>query len=352
MQMEETYMNRCLQLAAKGSGWTSPNPIVGAVLVHKGRIIGEGFTQPYGQSHAEVQCLQSVAASNMHLIPQATLYVSLEPCNHFGQTPPCTGLILAHKIQHVVIGCVDPFEKVNGSGIKKLEDAGVHITLGVLQNECIAMNKRFFCFQQKNRPYIILKWAATANHKIAKSNFEAVTITNKLTNRLTHKWRTEEAGIIVGTNTALYDNPSLTTRNWMGKNPVRIVIDKQLKIPQTHQLYNDEVKTILINEVKSKHEANVFYEKMDASKSFLQNLMDVCLQHKLSSLLVEGGTQLLQTFIDADFWDEARVIVNEQMEIETGGIEAPILQNELLKETFSIQTDRISIYEHKLTEHK
>ncbi len=352
MQMEETYMNRCLQLAAKGSGWTSPNPMVGAVLVHEGRIIGEGFTQPYGQSHAEVQCLQSVAASDMHLISQATLYVSLEPCNHFGQTPPCTSLILAHNIKQVVIGCVDPFEKVNGSGIKKLQEAGVKVMVGVLQNECIDLNKRFFCLHQKKRPYIVLKWAASANHKIAKSNFGAVAISSKATNRLTHKWRSEEAAILVGTNTALFDNPSLTTRNWTGKNPVRIVVDKQLKIPESHQLYDGAVKTIVLNHKKSKHEANVFYEKMDANKSFLQNLMDVCLEHKLSSLLVEGGSQLLQTFIDAQLWDEARVIVNEQMEIETGGIEAPILQNELLKETFSMQTDRISIYEHKLTEHK
>jgi diaminohydroxyphosphoribosylaminopyrimidine deaminase / 5-amino-6-(5-phosphoribosylamino)uracil reductase len=346
MQVDEIYMRRCLQLATQGGGWVSPNPMVGAVLVHGDRMIGEGFTQPYGQEHAEVICLQSVDEADLHLIPHATLYVSLEPCNHYGQTPPCSDLILRHKIQQVVIGCVDPFEKVNGSGIKKLQEAGVHVRIGVLEKECVELNKRFFCFHQKKRPYIILKWAASANNQIAESNFAAVAISNEMTNRLTHKWRSEEAAIIVGTNTALHDNPSLTTRHWKGKNPTRLVIDLQLKIPKTHRLFSEEAKTIVLNAVESSVASNIYYEKLDAEKPFLQNLVDVCLKHQLSSLLVEGGTKLLQTFIDADMWDEARIIVNTELQIENG-IEAPHLKNESLQEHFFIHKDEIRLYENK-----
>src|SRR4026209_222335 len=207
-------MLRCLELAEKGSGYVAPNPMVGAVLVHDGKIIGEGYHRQYGQAHAEVNCLSSIKEGDKNKIARSVLYVSLEPCSHFGKTPPCTDLIITNKIPNVVIGCSDPFKEVNGKGIEKLKAAGVNVVYGILERECQQLNKRFFTFHTRHRPYIILKWAETADGKIAGDGASRLFISNEQTNRLVHKWRSEEASILVGTNTVLMHDPELTTRNW------------------------------------------------------------------------------------------------------------------------------------------
>ena len=251
-------MHRCLELAGHGSGYVSPNPMVGAVLVHSGRIIGEGYHQRYGQAHAEVNCIDSVSETDRRLIGESTLYVSLEPCAHFGKTPPCTDLIIKHKIPKCVVGCRDPFKEVDGKGIEKLRAAGVHVEVGVLEKECKELNKRFFTFHTEHRPYIILKWAQTGDGFIAgplnpsaswrrtfedsgetKVIQERLLISNEYSNRLVHKWRSEEASILVGTNTALLDDPELTTRLWTGPSPVRIVLDMNLRLPSSLKMFND-----------------------------------------------------------------------------------------------------------------
>lgn len=243
---DEAYIFRCLQLAKLGVGNVAPNPMVGAVLVYEERIIGEGWHQQFGKAHAEVNCIASVKDDDKNLIEQSTLYVSLEPCAHFGKTPPCCDLIIQQRIPKVVIGCRDPFIKVNGNGIEKLKAANIEIITGVLENECKELNKPFFTFHQKSRPYIILKWAQTADNKIGFIENKRLLISNIITNRLVHKWRTESASILVGTNTAMIDNPALTNRYWNGKNPVRLIIDKQLKLSNDLKIFNNEAPTVIL----------------------------------------------------------------------------------------------------------
>ena len=339
-------MQRCLQLAQLGAGSVMPNPMVGAVLVHNHMIIGEGYHQQYGQAHAEVNCINNVKEADRHLINQSTLYVSLEPCNHFGKTPPCADLISKHQIPEVVIACTDPFEKVNGSGIKKLQAAGIKVIEGILKEEAAELNKRFFTFHKKQRPYIILKWAQSSNLKIANENFEAVKISNEITNRLVHKWRSEEAAILVGTNTALHDNPALTTRLWPGKNPVRIVIDRQLKLPAHLQLFDGSTATIVINTIKQAENTNTFFYKIAEEENLLTALMNLLYHQQLSSLIVEGGALLLQSFIDAGLWDEARIITNNELIIDNG-IQSPVLKNNKLITTEHLLSDSLQVYTNK-----
>src|SRR5258706_3862500 len=292
-------MRRCLELATLGAGNVAPNPMVGAVLVYHGRIIGEGYHQKYGEAHAEPNSIASVKEEDRKLISQSTMYVSLEPCVHFGKTPPCADLIIKHKIPKVVIGCRDPFKEVNGRGIEKLKAAGVETEPGVLEKECKELNKRFFTFHTKHRPYIILKWAQTANGFIATSPqtplqrrgaFEEsankrLLISNEYSNRLVHKWRSEEAAILVGTNTALKDDPQLTTRLWTGNNPVRMVIDMDLKLPSSLKLFDDEVSTIIFNTIKHdlKEEAFIPSTPGKAETVFYQVTEDVNLVHQVSN---------------------------------------------------------------------
>ncbi|HEY2720248.1 MAG TPA: bifunctional diaminohydroxyphosphoribosylaminopyrimidine deaminase/5-amino-6-(5-phosphoribosylamino)uracil reductase RibD, partial [Chitinophagaceae bacterium] len=230
-EIHDIYMHRCLDLARLGAGHVAPNPMVGAVLVHDERIIGEGYHQQYGGPHAEPNCIASVKKEEQHLISESILYVSLEPCAHYGKTPPCADLIIKNKIPRVVIGCFDPFEEVNGKGIEKLKGAGIDVLVGILEHECKKLNKRFFLYYQQHRPYIILKWAQSSNQKIGAGAGNRTYISNEFTNRLVHKWRSEEAAILVGTNTALQDDPELTTRSWIGNNPRRLVMDMDLKLP-------------------------------------------------------------------------------------------------------------------------
>ena len=305
-------MHRCLQLAKLGAGTVAPNPMVGAVLVYKNSIIGEGYHQQYGQAHAEVNCINYVKATDQSLIENSTLYVSLEPCAHYGKTPPCADLIIKNKIPNVVIGCRDSYTEVDGKGIQKLQQAGIKVVTGILGKDALELNKRFFTFHTKHRPYIILKWAQSADGKIANEDFSAVKISSKITNRLVHKWRSEEAAILIGTNTALHDNPSLTNRLWQGNNPIRLVIDRQIKLPAFLYIFDGAVKTIVFNQVKNEEQPNVIFYKLTAGEDMLADILNALHQLNIQSVLVEGGAVLLKSFIDKNYWDEARVISNHQ----------------------------------------
>ncbi|OSZ81608.1 riboflavin biosynthesis protein RibD [Chitinophagaceae bacterium IBVUCB2] len=356
-------MQRCLELAAKGAGNVAPNPLVGGVLVHGDRIIGEGWHQRYGEAHAEVNCINSVSEENKKLITSSTLYVSLEPCAHFGKTPPCADLIIKHKIPRVVIGCRDPFIEVNGKGIEKLQAAGVEVENGILEEECKVLNKRFFTFHTKQRPYIILKWAETADGKIAASQNSSARetlgsghfkpeveqrlfISNEYSNRLVHQWRSEEAAILIGTNTARLDNPELTTRLWPGKSPVRLVLDMNLRLPNSLKIFNGEVSTIIFNSVKQEEKENLLYYKLQKDNSVVSQLMNALYQLKIQSVLVEGGTKVLQSFIDEGLWDEARLIKNEDLIINSG-LAAPTLSKAEKVSEQKIHSDKIEVYNPK-----
>ncbi len=340
-------MQRCFELAQYGAGNVAPNPMVGAVLVYNDAIIGEGYHAQYGQAHAEVNCINSVPADKKALINKSTLYVSLEPCAHFGKTPPCADLIIAYKIPRVVIGCKDSFDAVDGKGIEKLKAAGIEVITGVLEAEALDLNKRFFTFYSKHRPYIILKWAQTADAKIAGNSTERLYISNDITNRLAHKWRSEAAAVLIGTNTALKDNPALTIRLVPGNNPVRLVIDKQMQLPSSLHLFDGSVKTIVYNLWKAEEKANVHFFKADRDRSIIKQIMQHLYEIKLQSVIVEGGAKLLQSFIDAGLWDEARIITNTTLKIKEG-LAAPVLQNHQLINTTILQTDTIAYFKNSL----
>ncbi|MCU0322561.1 MAG: bifunctional diaminohydroxyphosphoribosylaminopyrimidine deaminase/5-amino-6-(5-phosphoribosylamino)uracil reductase RibD [Chitinophagaceae bacterium] len=354
MNIHETYMQRCIQLAKLGTGNVAPNPMVGAVLVYENEIIGEGYHMQYGQAHAEVNCINSVPENLKSQISNSTLYVSLEPCAHFGKTPPCANLIIQQQIKKVVIGCRDSFKQVDGKGIEQLKTAGVDVVIDVLKEECIELNKRFFTFHNHRRPYIILKFAQTADGFIGEAipssskwgELERLLISNEFTNKLVHQWRSEEAAILVGTNTALFDNPSLTNRFWTGKNPLRLVIDKQLKLPSTLQLFNQQEKTVVFNLLKNEINQQLEYVQLNTTDSVIQQIIQYCYSHNIQSILVEGGTQLLQSFIDGNLWDEARIITNEQLFVQVG-VTAPKLSG-LLQHSTHIFGDRIDFYTNHL----
>ncbi len=338
-------MYRCIELARNGAGMVAPNPMVGAVLVHDGRIIGEGYHRQYGQAHAEVNCINSILPANEKLVPFSTLYVSLEPCAHFGKTPPCSDLIIQKKIPTVVIGCRDPFTEVDGKGMEKLQKAGVEVVTGIAEEECRELNKRFITFVTKKRPYIILKWAQTGNGKIAGNVDKRLLITNEYTNRLVHQWRVEETAILVGTNTALFDDPSLTNRFWPGKNPVRLVIDMSLRLPSSLKIFDRQHRTIVFNALKNEGSDNLLYYQINKDKEITHQLADACYSLGLQSILVEGGARLLQSFIDMDLWDEARVITNEEM-IVANGLSAPLL-DKYSTSSQKISSDTIHYYANK-----
>lgn len=333
----EIFMQRCLQLATNGMGQVAPNPMVGAVLVHEGRIIGEGYHKLYGQAHAEVNCIQRVPEDLVPLIPKSTMYVSLEPCSHHGKTPPCADLLISRRIPRVVVGCVDSFSAVAGRGIRMMQDAGIEVITGVLEAECRALNKRFFTFHEQQRPYVILKWAQSADGFIAGENGRPVRISNAYTDRWVHQWRSNEMAIMVGTNTALNDDPSLTARLWPGKNPIRIVIDRTLRIPPTAKLYNGDAQTIFITEEKT--ESGI---QLDFSKDIIPQLLPALHAASIQSVIVEGGAQLLQHFINSGQWNEARVITG--VKPIGKGISAPVLMNASLQDETELYGDRIAYY--------
>lgn len=335
-------MHRCLQLAKQGGGSVAPNPMVGAVLVYNDRIIGEGYHKQYGQAHAEVNCINSVANEDKGLISKSTLYVSLEPCAHHGKTPPCADLIVANKIPHVIIACKDEFAAVNGKGIAMLEAKGVNVVVGVLEKDAMALNKRFFTYHKKKRPYIILKWAQSNDNKIAAFTDERMLISNPLSDQLVHKWRSEEAAILVGTNTAKKDNPYLTTRLWPGKNPVRIVIDNDLQLPVSLHLFDKSTKTIVFNTVKEEEGEMLSYYRIHRDKIVVQ-VLEKLYTLELQSVIIEGGAKLIQSFIDAGMWDEARVITNTGLTIGPGK-DAPLLKNEVLQFHEQLLNDSFGYY--------
>ena len=350
-------MYRCLELAREGAGAVSPNPLVGAVLVYDNRIIGEGWHKLYGQAHAEVNCFDSVLQDDTVHIPVSTLYVSLEPCAHFGKTPPCANLIVQKKVPEVVIGCLDPFPQVNGSGVEKLTSAGVKVTKGILENECRDVNRRFFTYFQKNRPYVILKWAETEDGFIASpAKRERLYISNDISNRLVHRWRSEEDAILVGTSTAIQDDPSLTNRLWTGKSPVRLVIDMDLKLDPALKLFDKTTPTIIFNSLRNSVDHTMLaggsqslpdhppmYYQVTRDVSLVPQVMHALYQLKIQSVIIEGGAQLIQSFIDEDCWDEARVITNKSLSIGTG-LPAPRLRSSIKIDEQSFGTDQVSYY--------
>ncbi|MDE0535091.1 bifunctional diaminohydroxyphosphoribosylaminopyrimidine deaminase/5-amino-6-(5-phosphoribosylamino)uracil reductase RibD [Tenacibaculum sp. L6] len=345
----EKYIQRCLQLAKNGIGTTRPNPSVGAVIVHKNKIIGEGFTSPYGGPHAEVNAINSV--QNQELLKEATIYVTLEPCSHHGKTPPCADLIIEKGIPNIVIGSVDTNSLVAGKGIERLKKAGRNVIVGVCVKTCKEHHKRFFTVQNKKRPYIILKWAETKDGFIApltKGEQKPVWISNAYSQQLVHKWRSEEHAILVGTNTVIADNPSLTVRSWSGNNPVRIVINKNLRIPSEATVLNGDVKTIVLVDRKERRETRkekqeVFYEEIDFSSRVAEEICDVLHKHQIQSVIIEGGAQTLQTFIEANLWDEARVFIGD---VNFGaGVKHPVFNAKLSSEE-KITNDLLRIYKN------
>ncbi|WP_029037437.1 bifunctional diaminohydroxyphosphoribosylaminopyrimidine deaminase/5-amino-6-(5-phosphoribosylamino)uracil reductase RibD [Salinimicrobium xinjiangense] len=346
MDRHEFYISRCIQLAQNGLGKTYPNPVVGSVIVYNDLIIGEGWHHKAGEPHAEINAVASV--KDRSLLTKSTIYVSLEPCSHYGKTPPCSNLIIDSGIKRVVIGTVDPFSEVAGKGIKKLMDAGCEVRVGVLEKECRELNKRFFTFHTKQRPYIILKWAQTSDNFIAplpdkSAARKPVWITGKYSQQLVHKWRSEEQAIMVGTNTAVADNPRLNTRLWHGSNPVRVVLDRQLRIPKDSHIFDNSVKTIVLTGKVSEERSakNVIFEQVDFSMDLPQQASDVLFRHEIQSVIIEGGRQTLQAFIDSGLWDEARIFTGNKTFKE--GIKAPEISGKIASET-QIELDRLKIY--------
>lgn len=339
-------MRRCLELARLGAGSVAPNPMVGSVLVYGNRIIGEGYHRLYGQAHAEVNCINSVRPEDEVLIPQSTIYVSLEPCAHFGKTPPCSDLIILKGIKKAVVGCRDPFEEVDGKGIEKLQQAGVEVTTGVLEQECRELNCRFFTYVLQKRPYVILKWAQTADGFIGGEREERLRISNEYTNRLVHQWRSQEAAILVGTNTAVQDDPSLTNRLWTGPNPVRMVLDSNLRLPALLKLFDQQQKTIVINTIKEEENGNIVYRKIKKETGTIQAILEIAYREQLQSILVEGGAQLLQSFINAGLWDEARVISHPTLTIHKG-VPAPVFNLSAPVQTKHTASDSILYFTNK-----
>ncbi|MBO7315594.1 MAG: bifunctional diaminohydroxyphosphoribosylaminopyrimidine deaminase/5-amino-6-(5-phosphoribosylamino)uracil reductase RibD [Paludibacteraceae bacterium] len=324
----ETYMFRCLQLAKQGLGNVAPNPMVGAVIVANGRIIGEGFHRRCGEAHAEVNAINSVKET--HLLPHSTLYVNLEPCSHYGKTPPCAKLIIEKKIPHVVVGSLDPFPEVAGRGIKMLREAGVSVEVGILQKECDELNKRFFTFHRKKRPFVLLKFAQSADGFCAK-NGEETLLSTPQTQLLVHKLRTEESAILVGKNTALIDNPKLNARYWNEqKNPIRMVVDKNLEIPKSNYLFDQSQPTIVFTQKKQPSSTNLEFVELNFSENIVPQICDFLYQRNIQSLIVEGGPTLQQSFIDAKIVDEVRIEISPK--ILENGIKIPAIQISIIKE--------------------
>lgn len=330
-------MNRCLQLAKNGLGSTYPNPLVGSVIVYQGKIIGEGWHMKSGEPHAEVIAIQSV--KDKSLLKKATLYVNLEPCSHFGKTPPCCDLILTHDIPNIVIGTIDLHSKVAGKGIQKLKEQGKNVEVGILEKECQELNKRFFTFHTKKRPFILLKWAETKDGFIAPilpepkehNQLKPIWITTAFSRQLVHKWRSEEEAILVGTKTVLTDNPHLNTRDWAGRNPIRLVLDKSGKINTNFNVKDNKQATLIFTEEeKSNNSECIKYESVIFDKNLIFNVLKIAFEKNISSILVEGGRETLQSFIDLGLWDEIRMFVGTKN--FDSGVKAPIFSAKQISE--------------------
>ena len=346
MKIHEKYINRCIELAKNGLGTTYPNPLVGSVIVHENKIIGEGWHQKAGEPHAEVIAINSV--KDKSLLSQSTIYVSLEPCSHYGKTPPCSDLIVSSKIPNVVIGTIDPHRKVAGTGIKRLTENGINVILGILEKECNELNKRFFTFHNKKRPYIILKWAESADGFIApmtKEKKEPVWITNEFSRQLVHKWRSEEAAILVGTNTVFEDNPKLDVRDWSGENPIRIILDKTAKISDEYFVKDKKTKTIIITEEENlANSDNLIYESTTFDVDVLKKICDICHKFGIQSIIIEGGSETLKSFITENIWDEARIFKGHIS--FNKGIKAPTINNSKSQKQQILTDELIYFFNH------
>jgi diaminohydroxyphosphoribosylaminopyrimidine deaminase/5-amino-6-(5-phosphoribosylamino)uracil reductase len=316
--VDELFMLRALELAKMGIGHVAPNPLVGCVIVDDGKIIGEGWHAQYGQAHAEVNAINSV--SDESLLERSTLYVSLEPCSHFGKTPPCADLVIKHKLKKVVVANTDPNPLVNGAGLKKLQQAGIEVVTGVLEKDGRELNKRFFTFVEKNRPYIIVKWAQTVDGFMARKNFDSKWISHESSRQLVHQWRSEEAGILVGTRTAQHDDPELTVRDWSGKNPTRIVFDRFLRLSEKLKLFDRKQATLCYNVMKHEEHTNLALIRV-SENNFVADVLHDLVQRNIQSVMVEGGAETLKLFLNAGLWDEARVFTSSKT--FDAGIAAP-----------------------------
>lgn len=346
MKIHEKFMFRCIQLAKNGLGKTYPNPLVGSVIVVDNKIIGEGWHQKSGEVHAEVHAILSV--ENKDLLKQATIYINLEPCSHYGKTPPCSDLIIQSGIKKVVVGSLDPNPKVAGKGIKKLIDARCEVHSGILEKECSELNKRFFTFHRKHRPFIILKWAETIDGYIApdpktRVGQKPVWITNSYSRQISHKLRSEEMAILVGTRTAKQDNPSLTTRDWAGKNPIRIVIDRTLKLPSTLSIFNEATETIVITEKEKTTTKNISFETIDFFRPIASQICRILYKRNIQSVIIEGGSKTIQNFINENLWDEAYVFSGDQN--FQNGVVSPKFSGKLISKQ-KIITDKLYVYQN------
>lgn len=329
MSLPETFMQRCLDLALLGMGDVAPNPMVGCVIVHQGTIIGEGYHERFGQPHAEVNAIRSVR--NPELLAQSTLYVSLEPCSHFGKTPPCSDLIIKSRIPHVVIGTVDPFAKVAGKGIESMKKAGIEVVVGVLEKECRHLNRRFFTFHEKRRPFILLKWAQTLDGFIDTDHTERqhpTWITNDLCKRLVHKQRSEESAILIGTNTAEFDNPALTVREWTGNQPVRMVIDRTLRLDSRLRIFDSKAPTWVFTSEERPDLEELKFIRLDFNQDIMPQLLEALYELDILSVIVEGGSILLNSFLEAGLWDEAFVYTGNQFFGK--GVQAPHISGQTI----------------------
>ncbi len=337
MSPEEIFMLRALELAELGKGRVSPNPMVGCVIVHDGQIIGEGYHEVYGGPHAEPNAINSV--KNPSLILESTVYVTLEPCAHWGKTPPCANLLVEKKVKKVVIGTLDSNPLVRGKGAQILKEAGIEVTAGVLDRKVREQNKRFLTFMERKRPYVILKWAQTKDGFIARENYDSKWISNPYSRQLVHRWRSEEDAIMVGTLTAKFDNPQLNVRDWKGKNPVRIVVDRNLTLDRALHIFDQSQSTLCYNQVKKEKTENLEHVKLPSGFDIGEILEDLY-QRKIQSLIVEGGAQLLNKFIQENLWDEARVFTGQ---VQFGkGIPAPKIQGSIIDE-MEIMGDLLTI---------
>jgi diaminohydroxyphosphoribosylaminopyrimidine deaminase / 5-amino-6-(5-phosphoribosylamino)uracil reductase len=340
MKTHEYFIDKCISLARKGALDVSPNPMVGCVIVNDGDIIGEGYHKKYGKNHAEVNAIHSVRDKSE--LKNSILYVNLEPCCHHGKTPPCTDLIVKYNIPKVVIGCIDTFSKVSGQGIKKLKDNSVEVIYGVLEKDCIELNKRFFCYHTKKRPYIILKWAKSKDNFIAPINQEKpFWMTSEKSKKLVHSWRAEEDAILVGRKTVVADNPSLTVRMCEGKNPIRIIIDKELSLDKKSTVFDDQAETIVFNNIKSAIIDKTTYLKTDFN-NLNEGILNQLYNRSILSLIIEGGTITINSFIEKNLYDEIRVFTADKL-LEKG-INSPELPDINLIKTSIINNDKLEVY--------
>lgn len=332
MTSEEQFITRCFDLALNGLGSVSPNPLVGSVIVYNDQIIGEGWHKKYGEPHAEVNAVASVGDKS--LLASSTVYVNLEPCAHYGKTPPCADMLVASRVKKVVISNVDSNELVAGKGIEKLRNAGIEVVTGILESEGRHLNRRFFTFMEKRRPHIILKWAQTSDGFISKHNNDPGRVSNDLSKKLLHRWRTEEDAFLIGTQTAASDNPQLNVREWTGRNPKRIVIDRYLRLDKSLHLFDGSQPTIIYNTIKNEDD----YVKISNINDIVHDLY----KRKIQSVVIEGGTQTINLFMEAGLWDEARVFVSN-LNFESG-VSAPKISG--VSTSTDIGDNKLLIYQN------